>query len=154
MSEIVALSTVKPGDCIMLEDNQYATVKRICVERQPMKFAELSENPKYFKWQWPKDPATFNIERYLRDDLEVYDADNCGSTTSFWIVVTGDGQRFYKCYHSWWIEDGRSGYDGWNIRNDFEIEEITKDFVLNGEHPEDGAKYSQQHARENMIYVV
>jgi hypothetical protein len=88
----------------------------------------------------------------LQDALWTHDADNCGSSLSFWALVHDDGSTtFLKCYHSWDID-----YDPeWNLVNDFTFTDVTRDEMLYGKHPEcSAAEYAQKYAAQNLIYVV
>lgn len=108
-----------------------------------MKFAELSVSPQYFRWKYMHVPSRFNIDTYLREKLEVLDCDSGDEHTSYWVVQTYDGVRFYSCYHEY-------GWANWGeedqyVQNDFIISEIDKETAL-----AEGGK----DVVANMIYVV
>jgi len=92
------------------------------------KVADLSVNPRYFKWDFIKED--FNVENYIKRKEYVYDADSCGNETNFWVVVKEGTPRFYRSYHEWYWNN--YGQEDSELINEFEIEEVTQE-TLNGD---------------------
>ena len=93
-----------------------------------IRVADLSSyHPKYFKWKFIKEPNKFNFENWVKDELFVYDSDNSGDDTSYWVVSNDGEHKFYKVYHEWyWTTDS----EGFNVvENNFEIKEVNKNDV-------------------------
>jgi len=105
-----------------------------------MKYGELTESPKYFEWNWVDD--TFDIKRYLRDELYVYDCDICGDSLTFWVVVKEGQTQFIRCYHDWYVERDPE----FEVINSFEITEVTKEEML--------AEDKYGYIKENLKYLV
>lgn len=63
------------------------------------------------------------INKILRDDFHVYDADNCGDDTIYFVINDGNETKYFMVEHSWWIK-----YDPeWEIHNDYTIDEVKKE---------------------------
>ena len=81
-----------------------------------IRFANLSTDPRYFRWNFVASP--FDFTNWVKEENWAWDADNCGDTTMFFVVVSDDGLVFYyEVKHSWWIEYNPD----WEIHNEFEI---------------------------------
>lgn len=85
-----------------------------------MKFvsiANLSVSPRYFRWLF-ESPASF--EDWVKDREWVWDADNCGDDTSYWVVMK-EKPVFYRVKHSWWWQEYG---DDPGLQNEFEVTEV------------------------------
>jgi hypothetical protein len=80
-----------------------------------MKFARLSSW--YFRWTFVETP--FDIKKYLSSEHWIYDFDQCGGVTSFWVVMDEGVPTFYRCSHEWYWSN--YGYDDNEAVNEFEI---------------------------------
>jgi hypothetical protein len=85
------------------------------------RIANLSESPKFFEWEFIPPSKNFNIENWFMEKLHVYDADNCGNRTSFWVFVYDNNKTFYKVVHNWWWY-----HKEFEIQNEFEITQVDK----------------------------
>lgn len=81
---------------------------------------------KYYCSDWRKKNwvETFLSEKeilyFLKKEMFVYDSDNCGEDISYVGFSSG---KYFKIFHSWYIEHDPE----WQINNDFEITEVTKE---------------------------
>ena len=104
-----------------------------------IRVGKLSTSPKYFRWEFVKDPDKFSVGQWIKDRQWVWDSDNCGEETTFWAVVRGSKPHFYKVTHSWHWHD--YGGEEAELVNEFEITEVeTRTLVAD--------------AKENLKFVV
>jgi len=102
-----------------------------------IRVAHLSAYYKHFRWRFPKKEP-FNFEAWVKDHEWVWDSDNSGDNTAFWVVIDGDKVIYYRVKHEWWIEYNPE----WEIHNQFEIAVIDK------------AAIDDKEARDNLRFVV
>lgn len=60
------------------------------------------------------------IDVYCRKHFEISDADNGGDDTYYFAFSSG---KYFEVYHYWWIETD----SGWNLNNEYEVSEVSKD---------------------------
>lgn len=87
------------------------------------KLAKLED--RYFRWEWINngEPAAV-LTNFYNDNYHVYDADSCGSRTSYWVVGNDGRFNFFVVRHSWAWEN--YGEENSNLVNEIEIKEITE----------------------------
>lgn len=62
-------------------------------------------------------------DKWMQDEMYVWDADFCGSDTEYFAVSDGSVTKYYKAKVEWWIDYNPE----WEIHNVFELVEITRD---------------------------
>lgn len=103
-----------------------------------MKIASLSKYHKFFRWDFVDDET--NIIEYIEQLLWLYDSDNCGDHTEFWVVSHNGETKFYKSQHTWWWHN--YGEEDSRLENEFTITEIERKDI------------SGKSAIENLRFVV
>lgn len=101
-----------------------------------IRFANLSTLPKYFCWRFIQGDS-FDLEQWIKNEEMVYDTDQGGESTQFWVVMWPTITVYYKVQHAWWVDHDPE----WMIINDFNITIV---------EPADMDKY----AKENKRFVV
>lgn len=91
-----------------------------------IRIADLSGLPRYFKWEFVRDYHGFMIENWIKTREWVWDCDQGGECTKFWVIVEdGCRPRLWRSNHSWyWIDYGTETAE---VINDFEIFRVAKD---------------------------
>lgn len=101
-----------------------------------IRFASLSTDARYFRWNFTQHP--FDFAHWVKEEEWVWDSDNCGDRTEFYVVMDGDKVTYWKVEHSWWID-----YEPeWEIHNVFEITEIDRSGV------------DEKYAKSNLRFVI
>jgi hypothetical protein len=111
-----------------------------------VRLAELSTYPDYFRWQFIKNPVV-TMKMWYEEEYWVWDSDDCGSCTSFWVWIKDiEPPIFYRIHHEWWQDsDG-----GWI--NEDEVRQITKAELM--EEIKKVDKFTQDYVKRNLGFVV
>lgn len=117
-----------------------------------IRLAELSGNPKHFRWNFIHNP-NFNLREWYEEEYWVWDSDTCGECTSFWVLIFGqDPPTYYKISHGWWQSTDADEESSLWV-NEVNVFQVTKDnFVI----PPAGQDlhYTMRDVTQNLRFVV
>jgi hypothetical protein len=88
---------------------------------------------------------------WYEEEFWVWDSDECGDVTSFWVWIKDlEPPLYYKVVHSWWHERDDDNDGGWV--NEVEVTAISRAALL--EDIEKVDKYTKEHVLKNMGFIV
>jgi hypothetical protein len=86
---------------------------------------------------------------WYEEEFWVWDSDECGSVTSFWVWMKDlSPPLYYKVDHSWWYEEKDGG--GWV--NETEVIAMSRVALMEDIKKTDS--YTREHILKNMRFIV